>query len=56
MRIRLTARGFEIVDKVVVLHVENEQRLLAGLPPEARDQLARLLRHLLESLGDTSLG
>ncbi|MEU8245515.1 MarR family transcriptional regulator [Nonomuraea sp. NPDC048916] len=55
VRIRLTGRGLDVVDELVALHVANEARLLAALDPDARDQLAGLLRLLLESMGDTSL-
>ncbi|GAT69777.1 MarR family transcriptional regulator [Planomonospora sp. ID91781] len=55
VRIRLTRRGLELVDEVVGPHVANEERLLAALGPAERDQLAGLLRVLLESMGDTSL-
>ncbi|WUI03299.1 MarR family transcriptional regulator [Spirillospora sp. NBC_00431] len=53
VRIRLTARGLELVDEVVGLHVANEARLLAGLDASERERLAGALRALLESLGDT---
>jgi DNA-binding MarR family transcriptional regulator len=56
VRIRLTPRGLELVDELVGLHVANEARMLAGLPAADRDRLTALLRTLLESLGDTSLG
>ncbi|MFI0408895.1 MarR family winged helix-turn-helix transcriptional regulator [Actinomadura sp. 3N508] len=55
VRIRLTARGLEVVDELVALHVANEERLLAGLDAAGRERLAGSLRTLLESLGDTSL-
>lgn len=55
VRIRLTPQGLELVDRLVGAHVDNEERLLAALGPVERDQLAGLLRTLLESLGDTSL-
>ncbi|MBB5075957.1 MarR family winged helix-turn-helix transcriptional regulator [Nonomuraea endophytica] len=55
VRIRLTPQGLELVDGLVGKHVDNEERLLAALGPAEREQLAGLLRTLLESLGDTSL-
>ncbi|TDB82576.1 MarR family transcriptional regulator [Actinomadura sp. KC216] len=55
VRIRLTARGLEVVNELVGLHVANEERLLAGLDAAGREHLAASLRTLLESLGDTSL-
>ncbi|GAA2208353.1 MarR family transcriptional regulator [Nonomuraea monospora] len=54
IRVRLTAQGLAKIDELVGPHVENEARLLAELGPRERDQLAGLLRGLLESLGDTS--
>jgi DNA-binding MarR family transcriptional regulator len=56
VRIRLTPEGLRIVDELVGLHVANEDRLLAALSPADRDRLAGLLRTLLESLDDTTLG
>ncbi|MGW0485871.1 MarR family winged helix-turn-helix transcriptional regulator [Nonomuraea sp. NPDC003214] len=55
VRIRLTPRGLELVDKVLVEHVANEARLLSGLAPADRDTFVALLRGLLESLGDTAI-
>ncbi|GAA2883986.1 MarR family winged helix-turn-helix transcriptional regulator [Nonomuraea rubra] len=54
IRVRLTGPGLAKIDELVGPHVENEARLLAELGPRERDQLAGLLRGLLESLGDTS--
>ncbi|MEV0824954.1 MarR family winged helix-turn-helix transcriptional regulator [Nonomuraea rubra] len=54
IRVRLTGPGLAKIDELVGPHVENEARLLAELSPRERDQLAGLLRGLLESLGDTS--
>jgi DNA-binding MarR family transcriptional regulator len=45
----LTDRGRELVDKAVVDHLENEQRLLGALDAGEREQLAGLLRKLLRS-------
>ena len=53
--VRLTPPGFDLVNEVVARHVENENRILAALPGDQRDQLANTLRQLLISLGDTSL-
>lgn len=55
VRVRLTERGRQTVEELVGPHTENEARLLAALSQGERDQLAGLLRALLESLGDTSL-
>jgi DNA-binding MarR family transcriptional regulator len=56
VRVRLTEHGWNVVEELVGPHTENEARLLAALPSPDRDRLAALLRTLLESLGDTSLG
>ena len=56
VRVRLTPEGLELVDRVVVLHVANEERMLAALDEEDRRALDRALRRLLVSLGDTHLG
>ncbi|WP_232376559.1 MarR family winged helix-turn-helix transcriptional regulator [Amycolatopsis aidingensis] len=50
--IDLSVRGRELVDDILLGHVDNENRLLAALNPEEREQLARLLRTLLIGLGD----
>jgi DNA-binding MarR family transcriptional regulator len=55
VRVRLTERGWDTVEKLVGPHTENEALLLAALGPSERDRLAGTLRDLLESLGDTSL-
>lgn len=52
--IGLTSTGQERVSQALVAHVANETRLLAGLSPAQRTQLATLLRVLLLSLGDTT--
>ncbi|HLT10112.1 MAG TPA: MarR family transcriptional regulator [Micromonosporaceae bacterium] len=51
--ITLTDRGRRLVDEVLVAHVAREAELLAVLTPRDRQQLARILRNLLEALGDT---
>jgi DNA-binding MarR family transcriptional regulator len=48
----LTPAGFEVIDRAVVDHLANEQRLLAVLDEEERETLAALLRKLLLHLGD----
>ncbi|GLW22060.1 MarR family transcriptional regulator [Microbispora amethystogenes] len=50
--ITLTDRGYAMVDELLEGHVANENRLLAGLTPEDREQLSGLLCKLLASLGD----
>ena len=52
VRVTLTAEGLRLIDAVLPTHVDTESRLLAGLSGTERDQLAGLLRTLLESLGD----
>lgn len=51
--IDLTRSGRDLVDDIVVGHIDNENRLLASLTPDDRDHLAGLLRTLLTALGDT---
>ena len=48
--IALSDEGAALVDRAVEAHVQNEERLLAGLPAEKREQLAALLRELLLAL------
>lgn len=52
VRVSLTAAGRELIDRVLPDHVDTERRLLAALDPGQREELAGLLRVLLESLGD----
>ncbi|WP_327087468.1 MarR family transcriptional regulator [Nonomuraea sp. NBC_01738] len=54
VRIRLTPAGLALVDELVGEHVANEARMLAVLDPGQREQLAALLRTLLESFGDST--
>ncbi|RKN36892.1 MarR family winged helix-turn-helix transcriptional regulator [Streptomyces hoynatensis] len=56
IRVRLTPRGLELIDRVVGLHIANEERMLEALGEEDRRALDRALRRLLVSLGDTHLG
>jgi hypothetical protein len=44
------AEGRALVDRAVEAHLQNEERLLAGLSPAKRTQLAGLLRELLVRL------
>lgn len=46
----LTPEGLRLVDHVVEEHLANEERLLARLSPREREQLARLLRKLGDSV------
>jgi DNA-binding MarR family transcriptional regulator len=52
VRVTLTAEGLRLIDAVLPTHVDTENKLLDGLSAAERDQLAGLLRALLESLGD----
>ncbi|MGW4768794.1 MarR family winged helix-turn-helix transcriptional regulator [Nocardia sp. NPDC004278] len=51
--VQLTPTGRTLIDELLPLHMANEQRLLAVLDQQNRDQLADQLRTLAESLGDT---
>jgi DNA-binding MarR family transcriptional regulator len=53
VRIRLTPRGLEVIDRVLPLHLANEARLLASLGAGERRDLAAALATLLEDRGDT---
>jgi DNA-binding MarR family transcriptional regulator len=48
-RIRLTAEGLRLFDKVAPIHLANEERLLSSLTLDERAALARLLSKLLIS-------
>lgn len=48
--IELTDAGLALIDEAVEAHLRNEERLLADLPPAAREELAGLLRRLLVSV------
>jgi DNA-binding MarR family transcriptional regulator len=47
--VELTPKGRELVDKAVVEHLANEERLLSGLTAAERKKLGDLLRKLLVS-------
>jgi len=51
--VALTEEGRELVDQVLPDHLATEHRLLSGLDPAERAQLADNLRTALEALGDT---
>ncbi|MFF2086480.1 MarR family winged helix-turn-helix transcriptional regulator [Nocardia sp. NPDC058176] len=53
--VQLTDEGRELVDRLLPLHMANEQRLLATLDTAERTQLADLLRTLSVALDDTAL-
>ena len=44
--VRLTARGRRLVDRLIALHLSNEERLLGGLSSVERSTLATLLAKL----------
>ena len=50
LQVVLSAAGLELVDQVLVAHVENEEELLGALSVEERAELTGLLRRLLLSL------
>ena len=54
VRVTLTDDGLALIDRALPDHVATENRLLAGLSRAQLEDLAGLLRTLLESLGDTS--
>ena len=49
VRVKLTQHGFELADKLIGLHLENEARLLEALSDKEMDQLADSLRAALRS-------
>ncbi|MGC5343954.1 MarR family winged helix-turn-helix transcriptional regulator [Streptomyces sp. DT24] len=51
--VALTDEGLALIDNAQIDNVGAQGRLLVGLTPAQRDRLARDLRRLLESLGDT---
>ncbi|MEV6096283.1 MarR family transcriptional regulator [Nocardia sp. NPDC051981] len=55
IQVHLTDSGRALIDRILPLHMENEQRLLADLSPADRETLIPLLRKFAESLGDLSL-
>ncbi|KAB2339183.1 MarR family winged helix-turn-helix transcriptional regulator [Actinomadura rudentiformis] len=54
VKIRLTPRGLEVINRVLPLHLANEARLLEALDEGEKGELASMLCRLLESYGDTS--
>ncbi|MTE12026.1 MarR family winged helix-turn-helix transcriptional regulator [Nocardia aurantiaca] len=55
IRVHLTDAGRALIDRILPLHMKNEQRLLADLTPADRETLIPLLRKFAESLGDLAL-
>ena len=52
--VRLTKRGLNTVDEVVVAHMATEREILSSLSPRQQHELAKLLRTTLIDLGDGS--
>jgi DNA-binding MarR family transcriptional regulator len=48
--VQLTPKGRRVVDRLAPGHLDNERRVLTGLTPTEQDQLAALLRKLLNDL------
>jgi DNA-binding MarR family transcriptional regulator len=48
--IRLTRRGKSLIDRGIVIHMANEERLLSSLRSEERRRLENLLRTFLSGL------
>ncbi|MEC3955791.1 MarR family transcriptional regulator [Nocardia sp. CDC153] len=55
IKVVLTDSGRTLVDRLLPLHVSNEERLLSALTPTDRQTLIPILRKFSESLGDLSL-
>ncbi|MGP4100552.1 MarR family winged helix-turn-helix transcriptional regulator [Nonomuraea sp. KM90] len=56
VHVTLTEEGYALIERVLPDHLATEHRVLAALSGERREDLARTLRDLLESLGDTTGG
>ncbi|MEV4177440.1 MarR family transcriptional regulator [Nonomuraea sp. NPDC049709] len=56
VHVTLTEEGYALIERVLPDHLATEHRVLAALSGERREDLARTLRDLLESLGDTTDG
>ena len=52
--VRLTKRGLDTVDEVVVAHMGTEREILSSLSSRQQHDLAKLLRITLIALGDVS--
>jgi DNA-binding MarR family transcriptional regulator len=48
-QIKLTQKGFDVIEEAVAAHVANEHRILSGLDVTEREVLTQLLRKLLVS-------
>lgn len=47
--VQLTPEGVRLVDRIIERHLANERRLVRALPKAEREQLAGLLRKLLQA-------
>ncbi|MFD9789979.1 MarR family winged helix-turn-helix transcriptional regulator [Streptomyces sp. NPDC059070] len=52
VQVALTEAGRALIDRALPAHLATEERLLAALGRDRRDDLAEVLRELLVSLGD----
>ena len=52
MLIRLTEKGFSLIDQAVTAHVANEHKIISPLSADEREALTGLLRKMLRSLED----
>jgi DNA-binding MarR family transcriptional regulator len=53
--VRLTKKGLDTVDEVVVAHMTTERQILAALSQRQQHDLANLLRTALVALGDHAI-
>lgn len=53
--VRLTRAGLGLVDEIVVGHMGIESEILSALSPRQQRELARYLRQVLLSLGDSPM-
>jgi DNA-binding MarR family transcriptional regulator len=51
-RVSLTDEGVTLVDELMAVHLANQRRLLAALPPDKAEDLAKALSELLDDLED----
>lgn len=49
-RVRLLPAGRKLIDRVLVVHLENEEAILSGLTAAERNQLDKLLAKLIANL------
>ncbi|GHF09266.1 transcriptional regulator [Amycolatopsis deserti] len=50
VQVRLTEQGVRLIDKLLPEHLEGERVALANLEPEQQEELARLLKVMLETV------